>query len=149
MSQSENHGRKTNKPSAKIEIGDIFKIEADEANDITPPTGRLTWHKHFVVLGKAADGSLYGCVVFNSKINRDYLQPGTEEFYIPIKAGAYSFIDHDSVLECLKLKPATASKLAKGKYEGKLSQDDLDAALQLVKMSPRHDYILLKTYGII
>ena len=36
----------TQKPasSAVIEVGDIFKIEADEENGITPPLGRLTWY---------------------------------------------------------------------------------------------------------
>ncbi len=40
---------KTSTSSQTIEVGDIFKIEADEENGITPPLGRLTWYKHFVV----------------------------------------------------------------------------------------------------
>lgn len=64
----------TQKPasSAVIEVGDIFKIEADEENGITPPLGRLAWYKHFVVMGKSDDGSLFGCVIFDSSINRFY-----------------------------------------------------------------------------
>lgn len=135
--------------SRDIEVGDIYKIAADEDNKITPPEGRDVWYKHFVVMGKALDGSIYGCVVFDSKMNRDYVEPGDEDFYLPVKEGRYPFIDHDSFLECLELKPATAEKLLAGKAEGKLSQEDLDAALNLVKMSRRHSFILLKMYGIL
>ena len=132
-----------------IEIGNIYKIAADETNDITPPEGREVWYKHFAVLGKTEDGSLLGCVVFDSMINRDYVSPGDEDFYIPIKQSRYSFIDHDSYLECLKLKPATAEKLLAGKFEGKLREEDLSKAKELVKLSRRHNFITLKLYGII
>ena len=36
---------KTSTSSQTIEVGDIFKIEADEENGITPPLGRLTYHR--------------------------------------------------------------------------------------------------------
>lgn len=134
--------------SEGIEVGSIYKIAADETNNITPPVGRDVWFKHFVVMGKAADGSVYGCVVFDSLINKNYVEPGDEEFYMPIHEGRYPFIDHDSYLECLELKPATAERLLAGKYEGRLDPSDLQKALQLVKMSRRHSYVLLKMYGI-
>lgn len=136
-------------PSKEIETGSIFKIAANEENGITPPEGREIWYKHFAVLGKADDGSVYGCVIFDSAINREYVEPVDEEFYLPIKQGSYPFIDHDSYLECLKLKPATAEKLLAGTAEGKLKQEDFDAAIRLVRMSRRHSFILLKMYGII
>ena len=135
--------------SGEIEVGDIFKIAADEENGITPPGGRDVWYKHFVVIGKTSDGSVYGCVVFDSDMNREYVEPGEEEFYLPIQAGRYSFIDHDSYLECLELKPATAEKLLAGRVEGTLRPDDLQEAMKLVKMSRRHSFVLLKTFGIL
>lgn len=82
-------------------------------------------------------------------MNRNYIEPGDEDFYLPIKEGKYPFLDHDSFLECLELKPATAEKLLSGKAEGKLSPEDLREALKLVKMSRRHSFILLKMFGII
>ena len=100
-------------------------------------------------MGKAADGSVYGCVVFDSAINREYVEPGDEEFDMPIRRGKYPFIDHDSYLECLKLKPATAERLLAGTPEGKLEQEDFDTAIRLVRMSRRHNFVLLKMYGII
>ncbi len=133
----------------EIEIGNIYKIAANEENNITPRDGRDVWYKHFVVLGKSNDGSVFGCVVFDSEINREYVEPGDEEFFLPISKGKYSFIDHDSYLECLELKPASQEKLLAGKTEGVLTPDDLEAALKLVKMSRRHSFMLLKMYGII
>ena len=132
-----------------IEIGEIYKIAADKENGITPPSGRVVWYKHFVVMGKTADGSVYGCVVFDTDINREYVEPGEEEFYLPIRKGDYSFIDHDSYLECLKLKPASAEKLLLGKPEGRLTEDHFAKALELIKMSRRHSYMVLKMFGII
>lgn len=132
-----------------IEVGNIYKIAADEANGITPPVGMDVWYKHFVVMGVAADGSVYGCVVFDSEINREYIGPDEDEFFLPIKKGSYSFIDYDSYLECLKLKPATAEKLLSGKFEGTLSSVHMAEAKKLVQLSRRHDYIMLKMYGII
>jgi len=140
---------KTSTSSQTIEVGDIFKIEADEENGITPPLGRLTWYKHFVVMGKSDDGSLFGCVIFDSSINREHVSPGYEEFFIPVPKGKYSFIDHDSYIECLKLKPATVGKLRKGKAEGKLLPEDLAKALELVKLSPRNGPMLLSLYNIV
>lgn len=134
--------------SATVEVGNIYKIEADERNGITPPPGRKTWYKHFAVMGIASDGSLMGCVVFDSDMNRDFLEPGYEDFYIPIKKGKYSFIDHDSYLECMKLKPATLANIRHGKAEGRLTEEDLQKALELTKMSNRNNNIVLSMYNI-
>ena len=129
-------------------IGIYYKIEADERNGITPPHGRKTWFKHFVVMGISDDGSLMGCVVFDSEKNREHIEPGYDEFFIPISQGKYSFIDHDSFLECLRLKPATLSNIRHGKAEGRLTEDDLQKALELTKKSNRNSIITLKAYNI-
>ena len=131
-----------------VKVGNIYKIEADERNGITPPHGRKTWFKHFAVMGIADDGSLMGCVVFDSEKNREHIEPGYDEFFIPIPQGKYSFIDHDSFLECLKLKPATLSNIRHGKAEGCLSDDDLKKALELTKKSNRNSIMTLKAYNI-
>lgn len=131
-----------------IEIGNIYKIAANEENGITPPVGRDVWYKHFVVMGKTEDGSLFGCVVFDSEMNREYVPPGEEIFYMPIPKGRYPFIDHDSFLECLKLKPASPEKLLLGKAEGKLNQEDFQKALELVIMSRRNDFTILRLFGL-
>jgi len=133
----------------RIEVGNIYKIAANSENDITPPLGKGVWYKHFVVMGAYADGSVFGCVVFDSEINREFVPPGDDIFFMPISAGRYSFIDHDSFLECLKLKPASAAKLLEGKAEGKLLPEDLEKAMKLVKMSRRNSYMDLVAFGIV
>ena len=117
-----------------IEVGNIYKIEVDERNGITPPHGLKTWFK--------------GCVVFDSEKNREHIEPGYDEFFIPISQGKYSFIDHDSFLECLRLKPATLSNIRHGKAEGRLTEDDLQKALELTKKSNRNSIMTLKAFNI-
>lgn len=146
LKQKRNSKKKTALPP--IEVGNIYKIEADERNGITPPHGRKTWFKHFVVMGISDDGSLMGCVVFDSEKNREHIEPGYDEFFIPISQGKYSFIDHDSFLECLRLKPATLSNIRHGKAEGRLTEDDLQKALELTKKSNRNSIITLVVYNI-
>ncbi len=99
-------------------------------------------------MGIADDGSLMGCVVFDSDMNCEHIEPGYEEFFIPIPQGKYPFIDHDSYLECMKLKPATLSNIRHGKSEGQLEATDFQKALELTKLSNRNDHIILKMYNI-
>ena len=131
-----------------VQIGDIYKIKATEENGITPKGGLDYRYKYFIVMGKASDGSIYGCAAFDSEVNRDYLEPGTEVFYLKVEAGRYSFLKKDSVIDCLKLKPATEIKLLLGKYKGKILLDDYNKILSLVKMSPRHTFMYLKLLGL-
>lgn len=131
-----------------VQIGDIYKIKATEENGITPKDGLDYRYKYFIVMGIAVDGSIYGCAAFDSEVNRDYLQPGTEEFYLKVKAGRYPFLKKDSVIDCLKLKPATATKLLSGEYRGEILKEDYDRILSLVRMSPRHPFMYLKMLGI-
>lgn len=148
--QRETHGQKKKKanPLPPVEVGNIYKIEADERNGITPPPGRKTWFKHFAVMGIADDGSLMGCVVFDSEMNHEHIEPSNEEFYIPISKGKYTFIKHDSYLECMKLKPATLYNIRHGKAEGRLKDDDLQKALELTKKSQRNTIVTLRAYNI-
>ena len=131
-----------------VQIGDIYKIKATEENGITPKDGLDYRYKYFIVMGKAADGSIYGCAAFDSEVNRDYLQPGSEEFYLGVEAGRYPFLKKDSVIDCLKLKPATATKLLLGKFMGQILEEDYNRILALVRMSPRHPFMYLKMLGL-
>lgn len=50
--------------------------------------------------------------------------------------------------QCLRLKPATLSNIRHGKAEGRLTEDDLQKALELTKKSNRNSIIMLKAYNI-
>ena len=58
--------------SRTIEIGQIYRIKADERNGITPKSGMTFRPKFFVVMGFDNQGNIYGGVVFDSEINRNY-----------------------------------------------------------------------------
>ena len=131
-----------------VEIGDIFLIKANEENGITPKYGDLYRPKFFIVMGKAPDGSIYGCVHFNSDLNREYIAPGYEEFYLPISDKEYSFLDHDSYIDCVKLKVASESKLLSGIFMGKIKQIHYNAIKQKVCLSPRNESLFLRMLGL-
>lgn len=139
---------KKKKKTREIHPGDIFLIKANEENGITPKDGGLFWPKHFIALGKLADGRMCCCAVFDSEINRDYIHPDLQSFFLPVKTGQYHFLTHDSYIDCLEMKYATPGKLQSGKPEGRLTEEDLQKVIDLVRQSPKHDFVKLKMYGL-
>ena len=147
-SAQKSHRGLKRRPKKVIRQGDVYKIKATESNGITPKNGdRFRW-KHFIVIGKLADGTLHCCVAFDSDKNKEYIEPRFETFFMPIKAGQYPFIVHDSFIDCLTLKKASPSKLLSGVYEGQLIKEDLEEVLKLVKMNTRHTPAYLNLWGI-
>lgn len=132
-----------------VEIGQIYRIKANEQNDITPKEGYLFRPKYFVVIGFDARGNVYGGVVFDSNINRDFISPDFIDFFLPIPCARYSFLTHDSYIDCRKMKPVLLSTLLTGDYCGMINASDYDNIIKLIKMSPRETYIRLRTFGII
>lgn len=135
--------------SQTIEIGQIFRIKADESNDITPKAGMMFRPKYFVVMGFDNQGNIYGGVVFDSEINRDFVSHDFEDFFLPIPCSKYNFLEHDSFIDCRKMKPSTLEKLLEGEFCGDIVQDDYQNVVKLLKMSPRETYVHLKTFGLI
>ena len=131
-----------------IQVGDIYLIKADESNDITPKNGDVYRPKFFVVLGFDDEGNIYGGVVFDSQINRNFVSPMMQEFFLPIAADEYPFLTHDSYIDCSKLKPAVADKLLAGSFKGTLKHNHLEKAKQLICMSPRESFIHLRRFGL-
>ena len=136
------------KPKRNIQQGDVYKIKANESNGITPKNGELYRWKYFIVIGKLADGTLHCCAAFDSDKNKEFIEPRFEEFFLLVKAGRYSFIDHDSFIDCLRLKQVSPAKLLRGKYEGSLLAEDLAEVLKVVKMNTRHTPAYLNLWGI-
>jgi len=132
-----------------VEIGQIYKIKADKHNDITPKSGMPFRPKYFVVVGFDNQGNIYGGVVFDSEINRDFVSSEFEDFFLPISSSKYTFLEHDSYIDCRKMKPSTLEKLLDGEYCGNILQEDFTNIVKLLKMSPRETYVRLRTFGII
>lgn len=135
--------------SRTIEIGQIYRIKATEQNDITPKGGFPFRIKYFIVIGFDDQGNVYGGVVFDSDINRDYISHAFVDFFLPIPCSKYPFLSHDSFIDCRKLKPALLSTLLEGEYCGNVYSDDYDNILRLIKMSPRETYVRLRTFGLL
>jgi len=134
--------------SNKIKVGDIFLIEANEENRITPKDWDSYRPKYFAVLGVLSDGSVYGCVVFNSNLNFGCIPQEEIELHLPIQAGSYKFITHDSFLDCHELKPADSRKLLNGKYMGQLTDIHLRKAKELIALSPHTTFVQLRMFGL-
>ena len=108
--------------SRTIEIGQIYRIKADEKNDITPKTGMLFRPKFYVVMGFDNLGNVYGGVVFDSDINRNFVSHDFEDFFLPISCSKYHFLDHDSYIDCRRMKPSTLEKLLEGEFCGIIAE---------------------------
>jgi hypothetical protein len=135
--------------SRTIEVGQIYRIKADERNGITPKSGMSFRPKFFVVMGFDNQGNIYGGVVFDSEINRNYVNPDFEDFFLPIPCSKYTFLDHDSYIDCRKLKPSTLETLLEGDFCGDIAHDDFSNIIKLLRMSPRETYVHLKSFGLI
>ena len=132
-----------------IEVGNIYRIRMDESNGITPKNPGDTYRdKYFVVLGFDPEGNVYGGIVINSQINR-HLPPTLVELQIPILRIHYSFLDHDSYLDCASLKAVSPEKFQQWKYLGKLRDIDQTIVFDSVKNSPSISKADLKRFGIL
>lgn len=131
-----------------VKPGDIFVLELDNQDGITPKGSDASRNKFFVVLGFDNEGNVYGGVIVNSKINQN-MSPLIRDFHMPIKAEKYSFLRYNSFIDCLQLKTAPLSKFTKGKFVGRLQDDDLYLVIGTIKESPREKKANLLRFGII
>ena len=133
---------------ATVKVGDIYLIEMDAADGITPKGEDQTRNKFFVVLGFDGEGNAYGGVIINSRINQRMDQT-IKDYHMPIKCTRYPFLRYDSFVNCLQLKTTPTSKLTAGKYVGKMAEDDLQLVIGTLRESPREKKARLKRFGII
>lgn len=131
-----------------VKQGDIFVLELDKQDGVTPKGSDASRNKFFVVLGFDNEGNVYGGVIVNSRINQN-MSPLIRDYHMPIKAEEYSFLRYDSFIDCLQLKTAPLSKFTKGKFVGRLQDDDLTLVIGTIKESPREKKANLLRFGII
>lgn len=131
-----------------VKKGDVYKIVMSEDDGITPKNGFSTRRKFFVVLGFDNDGNAYGGVVINSGINQN-LPVVVQQYHMPIYAKNYSFLHHNSFVNCSNLLKASLDKLVAGSRLGQLSCEDFGLVCQTVCDSPNISKNQLKLYGIL
>ena len=131
-----------------VDVGDVFLVELDKSDGITPKEGDETRRKFFVVLGFDSEGNAYGGVIINSRINQ-LMSLVVKDYHMPIKSSKYPFLRYDSFVDCLTLKTAPLAKLATGNYSGHMDEDDIKLIMGALKDSPREKAARLKRFGII
>ena len=57
-----------------VNVGDVYLVELNQSDGITPKDGDETRHKYFIVLGFDNEGNAYGGVIINSRINQKMSQ---------------------------------------------------------------------------
>lgn len=92
-----------------VKVGNVYRIKMTEANGIKPKQGDDSRNKFFVVLGYDDEGNIYGGVIINSAINQN-IAPAIKDLQMPIKCARYKFLDHDSFVDCSRLKTVPVSK---------------------------------------
>ncbi|MDY6148509.1 MAG: hypothetical protein SPI35_05800 [Porphyromonas sp.] len=132
----------------EVRSGDVYKVSMTIEDGITPKGGYSSRKKFFIVLGFDDDGNIYGGVVINSKINPN-LSATITDFCMPIKKEVYPFLDHNSFVNCTKLKTPTANKLLAGEKVGEISQEDCDLIVGTVINSPHETKARLRQFGLI
>lgn len=130
-----------------VRVGDIFLLEMDAVDGVTPKDGYSSRLKFFVVLGFDGEGNVYGGVIINSKINQ-LMDQMVKDYHMPLKCEKYPFLRYDSFVDCLCLKTAPLAKFTMGKYVGKMTSEDLDLVIGTLKESPREKRINLVRFGI-
>ena len=118
-----------------IEIGNVYRIQMDKSNGITPKPGDTSRNKFFVVLGFDEEGNIYGGVIINSNINQR-VPDSVKDWQMPIKQSKYKFLDYDSFVDCSKLKCTSIDKFGKWQFIGTILQDDIKLIIGTIKERP-------------
>lgn len=111
-------------------VGDVFLGELFLEDGITPKAGCTSKTKMLVILGEDDAGNLVCGVVINSKINQR-----NEESQYPIKCEVYSFLHHNSFVNCDNLITLEQSRLSSFGCIGCLNADDLELVRKTVVAS--------------
>ncbi len=132
-----------------IKVGNVYIINLDQQNGITPKNGDLTRDKFFIVLGFDNEGNVIGGLVINSKINYN-LPSSVTDYQLPIKVEQCPFLKYNSFVNCSKIIVANKAKFTKNTYRGEISDPEfIDLLINTVKESPTVNTKLLKRFGLI
>lgn len=130
-----------------IKIGDVFLIPMDRRNGITPKDGDTYRNKYFIVLGFDNRGCVYGGVIINSGINQRVFQ-SIQDWHMPIKKAKYTFLEHDSYVDCSRLKYVDIQKFSIWNFKGVIEHDDIALIIGAIKESPNEKRENLSRFGI-
>lgn len=130
-----------------VKVGDVFRIKMNQQNGIIPKKGDDSRNKFFIVLGFDSEGKIYGGVIINSNINQRVPQ-AVKDWQMPIKCSKYAFLEHDSFVDCSKLKYASIEKFSTWKYLGFIELKDVELIISTIKESPNETPEHLAMFGL-
>ena len=118
-------------------------------NGITPKAGDATRNKFFIILGFDNEGNVIGGLVINSNIN--YNLPTTvTDYQLPVTVEQFSFLEHNSFINCSRIIVAKRSKFNKSTYRGEISDMEMiELIINTVKENPTVNKKQLREFGII
>lgn len=119
----------------------------DRRNDITPKFGDTYRNKYFIILGFDNQGCAYGGVIFYSGINQNVFK-SIRDWHMPIKKSKYAFLEHDSYVDCSRLKCVQIQKFSTWKFKGVIERDDIELIIGAIKESPNEKRENLNRFGI-
>jgi hypothetical protein len=132
-----------------IKIGNVYLLNLNENNGITPKDGDSTRNKFFIVLGFDNDENVIGGLVINSNINNK-LPSTITDYQLPITVEQCPFLNHNSFINCSKIIIANRTKITMQSYRGEISDSKLmELIFNTVKESPTINQKQLETFGII
>lgn len=135
-------------PTDMLSAGAVHYVAMDKANGIIPKKGDKYRNKYFVILGVDSNGNAFGGVIFNSNVNPK--APFQHRLYhFPISGHSYSFLKHNSFIDCSTLMTVQVSALSTTTFCGTLSEEHLDSVLTSVRECRTIPAFKLKRYGII
>ena len=109
---------------SSINVGDVYLLNLDPSNGITPKNDDATRYKFFIVLGFDNEGNVIGGLVINSKIN--YNLPSTvTDYQLPITVKQCPFLQYNSFVNCSKIIVAKRTKFCKETYRGEISDSKM------------------------
>lgn len=130
-----------------IKVGNVYRIKLDRSSGIIPKPGDNTRNKFFIILGFDKDGNVYGGVIINSSINAN-IPPKIKFLHMPITVAKYSFLEHDSFVDCSSLKTTPLSGFSRWEFLGKMEDTDVAMIIGTLKTSPLVDIARLADFGI-
>ena len=125
-----------------LNVGDVHLLNLAKAGDATR-------NKFFIILGFDNEGNVIGGLVINSNIN--YNLPTTvTDYQLPVTVEQFSFLEHNSFINCSKIIVAKRSKFNKSTYRGEISDTEMmELIFNTVKESPTVNKKQLREFGII
>ena len=95
------------------------------------------------------EGNVIGGLVINSNINYN-LPTSVTDYQLPVTVEQFSFLEHNSFINCSKIIVAKRSKFNKNTYRGAISDAKMmELIINTVKESPTISKKQLREFGII